>query len=289
MLIKYRKASRKCYCYCYTFHCIFSCYFFWKCQYPFCEPDTQTESDMTYSGLRVLYRQDGVGSGIGMSSISGLQLPAACVWFKDSIENTCAVSQPPPFFSFFFSLGRRNETRCYKTRGKIPGKSKSCFQLILYILLAQFMSFSPSPLHFHCLHLHLKWLRWTVQSKGHRSRTVSPGFPGLDWDRFCVLRDWLPFLWSLEKISHSLGLHTVSGSFLQIFWASVGGKEQAAPPSPCPLLLPQTPTSFVAAAAAGSAWEPKPPPHTIFPQVKINKMSVSWLLFGLHLTYFFLF
>lgn len=32
-----------------------------------------------------------------------------------------------------------------------------------------------------------------------------------------------------------------------------------------------------------------PLPHNPFPQVKINKMSVSWLLFGLHLTSFFLF
>lgn len=118
---------------------------------------------------------------------SGSQLPVYVL--KDSIENIrAAFTSPTPFFfSFlFFPSGRRNETRCYKTKGKIPGKS--CFQLILYILLAQFMSFSSSPLRLHCLHLQ------TVPSKGSGSWEVSSGFPGPDWGRFRVHGERLPFL-----------------------------------------------------------------------------------------------
>ena len=102
--------------------------------------------------------------------------------------------------------------------------------------------------------------------------------PGLAWDKFRVLGERLPFLQGLE-IAQSLGLHTVSGSFLQILWVSVGSKEQAAPPATSPALVPSPPpptaSSFMAVAAVGSGWGPQPPPHPPLPQVKINKMSVS--------------
>lgn len=137
-----------------------------------------------------------------------------------------------PFLSFsFIPSGRRNETRCYKTRGKSPGKY--CLQLILYILLAVSVSLLP-PLHLHCLHPHFKWPRPTVQSKGSGGGEASSGIPCPDWDRFCVRGEPLYFLRAL-KIAQSLGLHTVSGSFLQMLWDSSGGKEPGQPLCPGPL------------------------------------------------------
>lgn len=94
---------------------------------------------------------------------------------------------------------------------------------------------------------------------------MSSGSSGLGWDKFCVLGEQLPFLQGLE-ISRSLGLHTVSGSFVQILWASVGSKEQAGPPALAPSSPPPTASSFIAAAAAGSAWEPKPLPTPFHPR-----------------------
>lgn len=63
-----------------------------------------------------------------------------------------------------------------------------------------------------------------------------------------------------------------------------------APPSPGPLFhFSRHSFPFLQLQLPCQPGSLNPLPHNPFPQVKINKMSVSWLLFGLHLTSFFLF
>lgn len=160
----------------------------------------------------------------------------------------CYGHQPPPVFSFsflFFPSGKRNETRCSKTRGKNPRKVLFSVNFEYFIGIVSLPPLCTS----------IAFTRtWNGPGKQNRAvwrqwgREVSSGSPGLDRDKFRVLGEQLPFLQALE-IPQSLGLHTVSGSFLQILWASVGSKEQAVlahhPPPGSGPLSPSSNTLFL--------------------------------------------
>ena len=256
-------------------------------------------------GRQVLYNSEscisswlaGIGSGGNKSSTSGLGLPAACVCFKGlHWKHMCYVPAAPappppilfPFLSFsFIPSGRRNETRCYKTRGEIPGKS--CLQLILYILLAQFLSL------FFPLWISIAFIR-TLNGPDQQcsQKAVGAGRPPLG----CHVRTGIDSV-SVEsrfifcEAWKSLSLLGFTQSQVPSFRCSgtpLGARNLASRPTPVPSSPPpNTHFLYSSCSCLGSAWALQPLPQTPLPQVKINKMSVNWWLFGLHLTSFFLF
>lgn len=129
-----------------------------------------------------------------------------------------------------------------------------------------------------------------MQVKGSGGGEVSPGFPGLDWDRFCVLGERLPFLWGLE-ISPLLGFAQSRVPSFRFAGSPLGARNCPTPAWPCPGPLSPSHKHSLPFSSCSCWVSPgaQTPPHSPVPQVKINKMSVSWLLFGLHLTSFFLF
>lgn len=183
----------------------------------------------------------------------------------------CYGHQPPPVFSFsflFFLQGREMKPDALRPGEKNPRKVLFSVNFVYFI-----GKVSLPPL---CTSIAFT-RTWNGPGKQSRAvwrqwgRDVSSGSPGLDRDKFRVLGEQLPFLQALE-IPQSLGLHTVSGSFLQILWASVGSKEQAVlahhPPPGSGPLSPSSNTLFLYGSC--SCWvslgAPIPSPTPLYPR-----------------------
>lgn len=209
---------------------------------------------MTYSGslspicppvrvVSALACQDSAPSCLDMSERTPLKTYVLC------------SSAPAPFlFTFLFFLSLREEKRnqmLYTTRGKNPRKvlfSVNFVHFICTVYVFLFIPFAP-PLPSSAL----KTAQASSAEERQRGRDIFSGFPGPDWDRFCVLGEPLPFLQGLEYLS-LLGFTQSQILSLRFPGPLLGARNRLQAPLPwSPAPLPQTPTSFTAAAATGSA------------------------------------